>query len=212
LGSIETWAIEKQHTLRGTRFFENDPLPILSEIDWLIVMGGPMSVHDTDTYPWLKAEKDFIKQAVTYKKRVLGICLGAQLIATALGARVYPNAQKEIGWFSVERVIPTPFLPERVVAFHWHGETFDLPDGARHLARSTACEHQAFLYEQRVVGLQFHLEMTQTGVKQLIRYGREELVDAPHIQTAEAMLTDAQLFETTQRFMAILLDQLFLKG
>lgn len=214
LGHIEAWATEKRHQLIVTRFFNNDPLPILSELDWLIIMGGPMSVHDTDVYPWLEAEKTFIKQAIEHGKTVLGICLGAQLIADVLGARVYPNPYKEIGWFPIEKTsvaTSTPFakyLPERVEAFHWHGETFDLPDGAIHLARSEACEHQAFAYKQRVLGLQFHLEMTQASVKQLTTHCHEEIVKAPYIQTAETILNTQQHFDTTQRVMEALLNQL----
>jgi GMP synthase-like glutamine amidotransferase len=117
---------------------------------------------------------------------VLGICLGAQLIASCLGARVYPNARKEIGWFPVEAV-PAPAecfrLPAVSTVFHWHGETFDLPAGAHRIARSAACENQGFQLGARVIGLQFHLETTPASAAELIAHGREELVTAPYVQT-----------------------------
>lgn len=214
LGNIETWATAKRHQLKGTHFFNHEPLPILSEIDWLIIMGGPMSVHDTDSYPWLIAEKAFIKRAIEQGKVVLGICLGAQLIATVLGAQVYPNLYKEIGWFPIERVAnTTPFaqvFPEHIVAFHWHGETFDLPNGAVHLAQSEACQHQMFAYKQNVIGLQFHLEMTQVGIQHLVTHCHEEIITAPYIQTAEEILNSEQYLKITQMSMEAILNQLVL--
>ena len=101
LGSIEDWIRSEGYDLFSTRFYRNDPLPELDRIDWLIVMGGPMGANDDHIYPWLAAEKKFIGEAIKKGVRILGICLGAQLIASVLGARVYPNAHKEIGWFHV---------------------------------------------------------------------------------------------------------------
>ena len=140
-------------------------------IFWLIVMGGPMSVNDERQYPWPTAEKKFIADAIANGKIVLGVCLGAQLIANALGARVYPNHHREIGWFPVEGVTPEKtsvlgtLFPSQMNTFHWHGETFDLPEHAIHLARSEGCEHQAFCIGDRVLGLQFHLEATPVMIR-----------------------------------------------
>ena len=146
LGCIETWAQSEKHSLTGTHFFQNDPLPELGNLDWLIVMGGPMGVADEQKYPWLTTEKRFIEKAIRDGKTVLGICLGAQLIADVLGARVYSIQHKEIGWFPIEltdegqRSSLLGFIPDQFDVFHWHGDTFDLPDGATHLARSEACQ------------------------------------------------------------------------
>lgn len=103
LGCIEAWAFEKDYVRTRTKFYETYRLPEITTIDWLIIMGGPMSVHDEEGHPWLNEEKAFIKQAIEAGKTVIGICLGAQLIANVLGANVYPNRHKEIGWFDVTK-------------------------------------------------------------------------------------------------------------
>jgi GMP synthase (glutamine-hydrolysing) len=136
--------------------------------DWtaLIVLGGPMSVDQTDRYPFLATELDWIRQALDAQLPLLGICLGAQLLAKALGSRVYPNGVKEIGWYPIE--ITAKGRNDSLFAgsqrfetvFHWHGDTFDLPTGAVLLASSEECKHQAFRFGHNAWGLQFHLEMT----------------------------------------------------
>ena len=151
-----------------------------------------MSINDESQFPWLLQEKSFIHRAIEEEKPVLGICLGAQLIASAIGSKVYPNSEKEIGWFPVEAVATTDQsafrFPSTVKAFHWHGETFDLPSGAIPLVRSSGCENQAFQIGQHVIGLQFHLETRPKDVKQLIWHGREELQPAKYIQSESEML------------------------
>src|SRR5690554_3748130 len=165
LGSIEEWLQAKQFHLTATRFYENTALPELQAVDFLIVMGGPMSVNDEVQHPWLTAEKQFIQQMILAGKPVLGICLGAQLIASAMGARVYPNPEKEIGWWPIYSVAngnnDVFRFPPVTSVFHWHGETFDLPDGAIRLAESAGCGNQAFQLGHTVVGMQFHLETTE---------------------------------------------------
>lgn len=144
----------------------------VSDADGFIFMGGPMSANDKLSF--IHTELSLIRQAVEAAKPVLGICLGAQLIAKALGARVYPNPAKEIGWFPVwwtPEAASDPLLeglqePETV--FHWHGETFDLPDGAIWLARSERCEHQAFRVGSHTYGFQFHLEVTPEMIQDWI--------------------------------------------
>lgn len=193
LGCIADWLDTQQAQVSFTRFFAADPLPALENIDLLIVLGGPMSVNDHDIHHWLSDEKQLIQQVIAAQKPVLGICLGAQLIASALGSRVYPNSQKEIGWFTVDAL---PELPADVFAFpmqiqvlHWHGETFDLPTGAVHLAKSAACAIQAFQYQQRVIGLQFHLETTLESAQQMLIHCADELVSGqPYIQDQQQLL------------------------
>lgn len=138
-----------------------------------------MSVNDEGRLPWLRDEKRFLAEAIAGGKAVLGICLGAQLIASALGTRVYPAPEKEIGWFPVfaEPVGAGTFVfPESTEVFHWHGETFSLPPGASHLASSAACQLQAFQIGARVIGLQFHLETTPESAEAIIGNCADELV------------------------------------
>jgi GMP synthase (glutamine-hydrolysing) len=130
----------------------------------IVVLGGPMSANDP--LPWLREELQLIEKALKLGAPLLGICLGAQLIAKALGARVYPNGQLEIGWAPVyfseagKKDLVFSGLESPSTFFHWHGETFDLPAGAEWLAWSDKCRHQAFRYGSKVYGLQFHPEVT----------------------------------------------------
>lgn len=191
-GRIAQWAAARGHELALVRAFDGEPVPSPNRLDALIVMGGPMSVHDEGRHAWLSDEKRAIQAALLAGKPVLGVCLGAQLIAHVLGARVHRNRFHEIGWFRVEAtpagraLAPAP-LPSQFVAFHWHGDTFDLPAGAEHLARSEACEQQAFAVGRRVLGLQFHLEMTAEGIDALIEASRTDLGAGPYVQTPDEM-------------------------
>jgi GMP synthase-like glutamine amidotransferase len=193
LGSIEPWLNANGYEISATRLFRSEELPALHDIDLLVVMGGPMSVNDEKEFPWLSAEKEFVRDAIHSGKAVLGICLGAQLIAAALDAHVYPNAVKEIGWFPVMPVA-TPgsairSFPESVDVFHWHGETFDLPSGATQLAKSKGCENQAFQFGDSVVGLQFHLETTPESAKAIVTNCRAELLPSEYVQSESEILS-----------------------
>jgi len=193
LGSIEPWLKKSGFKITSTRFYESAKLPDLKTIDLLVVMGGPMSVNDEDRFPWLIAEKQFIWDAIAKSKPVLGICLGAQLIANALGAGVYPNKVKEIGWFPIQGIEsndqPIFEFPESINVFHWHGETFDLPLDAIRLAKSDVCENQAFQFGKSVMALQFHLETTPASAQALVTNCQDELIPAPFIQTEEKILS-----------------------
>lgn len=182
--AIADWAHARGHRLTTSRLDRREALPALDAVDWLVVMGGPMGVADVEAHPWIEAEVRFLREAFTSERRVLGICLGAQLIAHALGARVHPAADKEIGWFPVERVDVGEAdvfdrFPPRFTPLHWHGDTFDLPPGAVHLARGPGCAHQAFQVGRRVLGLQFHLEATPASVEALVDHGFHEIGDGP---------------------------------
>jgi GMP synthase (glutamine-hydrolysing) len=208
-GIIEEWAKARGAVISVSQLFNNDPLPDPEHFDWLVVMGGPMGIYDHDEHPWLVAEKQFIRQAVNADKTVLGICLGAQLIADVLGAEVYPGPQKEIGWFPVRREAGAPdLLPEELTVFHWHGDTFDLPAGAIPLASSTTCRNQGFIYNDRVVALQFHMETTPESMEALIENCGDELVDVPGIQTGKQMRAGLSNIGTINTAMYALLDQL----
>jgi GMP synthase-like glutamine amidotransferase len=195
LGSIEQWLDAAGYTIGGTRLFRGEAFADPGALDMLIVMGGAMSVNDERALPWLAAEKTFVRACIDRGVPVLGVCLGAQIIVSALGGKVYRNPQKEIGWFSVERVDALSDMfqfPARTDVFHWHGETFELPyrspGSTVHLARSVACEHQAFQFGRHTIGLQFHLEVTSESIRQMIENCSDELVPAPYVQTAEQML------------------------
>lgn len=191
IGSIATWLDKTGTTVTYTRFFEDARLPDLAGLSLIIIMGGPMSVNDESALPWLRLEKEFIRDAVNSGVSVLGVCLGAQLIASALGARVYRNPHKEIGWFPVEAVAGGKdifIFPKKFSAFHWHGETFDLPGGAALLARSQACKNQAFQIGRKVIGLQFHLEVTRESVRSILGNCGTELARAGrYVQTASEL-------------------------
>ena len=197
---IAAWAASRRHALTATHLYRSEKLPALEATDMLIVMGGPMGATDDQRFAWMRSEKVFIEAMIQGGKKVLGVCLGAQLIADVLGARVYPNREKEIGWFPVEldppnaRNSPLNVLDQRNTVFHWHSDTFDLPAGARHLARSQACENQAFAIGPNVVGLQFHLEMGQSQIESILAAGAGELHAAPFVQSANDILEDTRRY------------------
>ncbi len=211
LGSIEPWMRARGHVLACTRLHAGELPPPVDSYDWLIVMGGPMNIYQEHEHPWLIAEKRAIRAAIDGGRRVLGICLGAQLIADVLGAKVTRNPQKEIGWYAVERTTAAAQsslfadFPNRFEAYHWHGDTFGLPPGAQRVAHSVACAQQAYVWGERVVGLQFHLETTPASAAELIENARDELVPAPYIQSAETMLADAARFDRLNLLMSGLL-------
>jgi GMP synthase-like glutamine amidotransferase len=195
IGSMATWARERGHAVAYTRFHAGDSAPAPSEYDFLIVMGGPMGVHDGDRFPWLRGEKRALGSALEAGRSVLGVCLGAQLIADVLGAPVTRNPQSEIGWFPVSLAsaardtwLPEVF-PESFPAFHWHGDTFALPTGFVPLGASPACRSQGFLGGERanVLGLQFHPEVTEASVASLIEACGDELRPAPYVQDAASL-------------------------
>jgi len=180
-----------------TRLYAGDPLPLCADVDLLVVMGGPMSVNDEAEYPWLVAEKTLIAEAIASGRAVIGVCLGAQLIAGALGCRVYQNVEREIGWFPIESTPEgrTSGLNIDGTVFHWHGETFELPAGATLLASSAGCVNQAFSIGPRVLGLQFHLEVSPSDVRNMVEHGRHELAPSRFVQgEAEILSTPPERF------------------
>lgn len=214
LTHIEVWAERRSSTITGTKLFSGEQLPSIDDFDWLVIMGGPMGVHDEEQYGWLVDEKRFIEKAITAGKKIVGVCLGAQLIAAASGAKVYKNEYKEIGWFDVCK---TPGagksrlfadLPESFRPLHWHGDTFDLPTGARKLAQNSACSNQAFELSEKVIGLQFHLESTSDSISRLIENCGEELTEGQFIQNAGQITAQNNNVKQINQLMDILLDNL----
>ncbi|MDB5346073.1 MAG: glutamine amidotransferase class-I [Schlesneria sp.] len=211
LGSIEASLLGTGHTITCTRLYSNDPLPSVDEFECLIVMGGPMGANDDARLSWLGPEKVLIRKAIDADKRVLGICLGAQLIAAVLGARVFPNTHREIGWFEIRRTAEAAqhslgtALPDRVDVFHWHGDTFDLPTGAIRLAESRGCINQAFAVGTHVLALQFHLETTPRSTQALIDECHSDLAPGTFVQTPSEMLQSPEKFEQINQLMASVL-------
>ena len=185
-----------------------DAQPSLDGYDGLIVLGGPMSVNDADRLPHLTTELKLIEDAMRRDVPVLGICLGAQLIAKTLGAEVYRNPEKEIGWYDVaptDDACGDPLLlplqkTEKI--FQWHGETFDMPRSARHLAYSFLCANQAFRYGAKVYGFQFHMEVDEPMIHRWLK--------VPENQTEISALRGdchiEQIYGDTSRHMARLRD------
>jgi GMP synthase-like glutamine amidotransferase len=212
LGCIEPWLRARGHRVRGTRLQRGEDLPAADEFDWLIVIGGPMNIYEHDRHPWLIREKFLIRDACVKKKQVLGICLGSQLLADVLGGKVSQNDEPEIGWFDVSlndearqsRLFSD--FPDQFAAFHWHGDTFQIPPGATSLMSSAACARQAFSWgEGRVLGLQFHLEVELEDARRWLE------TDAPeprrYVQAAGEILRDPARFAENTRLMHRLLER-----
>lgn len=210
LGTIEDWAEERGFQITCTRLYDDeDELPDVADFDWLIVMGGPMGIFDYNDHPWLTDEKELIELAVDEEKTVIGICLGAQLMADVLGAKVYPGPQKEIGWFPIQRSADaSALIPQELIVFHWHGDTFEIPDDAVALATSKPGINQGFIYKDKVVGLQFHMETTPDSMEAIIEHCSHELIDAPFIQSAQTMRDGLPNIGTVNTAMKHLLDAL----
>lgn len=213
-GIITEW-IENNNFLSTTHLYLNESFPEIDTFDLLVVMGGPMNIYEYEKCTWLREEKAFLEKAIAGGKAALGICLGAQLLADVLKADVFENKYKEIGWFSVSAVKENKFeipllegIPDEFTAFHWHGDTFSLPEGANRLFESEACKNQGFIYENRVIGLQFHLEMSNQTIRNVIENCRDELVEGKYIQKENEMLERNAHLKESRQLMFRLLDNL----
>lgn len=216
LGCILDWINKQHHSVTYTRFYENPILPDIQDFDWLIVMGGPMGIYDEVQYPWLLGEKQFIQKALAANKTILGICLGSQLLADALGEKVYAHTQKEIGWFELSPTaqgLEQGFWGESLsgskrMVFHWHGDTFQIPAKATHLAYSACCNRQAFIYKDNVLGLQFHLEVTPESLQGMLQHGAHELIPAEYVQTSVQIESQSAHMQANNQWMYALLERL----
>ncbi len=210
-GAIRQYALAHGIVMSGTDVFNEEPFPSPDDFDALFVMGGPMSANDENIHSWLKPEKRFIEDCIKSGKKVAGICLGAQLIADVLGARIKKNRHREIGWFDVKNLgEPGAFpagIPGVFSAFHWHGETFDIPAGAVRAAQNEACTNQAFFYGENVLALQFHLECTEESICGLISNCGEELKEGgSYVQPAEALIKEEMIASSNSLMELILKD------
>lgn len=215
---IAAWARERGIGVEVVRLDLGHPPPDPASVEALVIMGGPMGVHDEIDYPWLAREKRFLQDILRKPRPVFGICLGSQLMASALGARVYRAPEREIGCFPVRHVSSSrdvsicEGMPDRFPVMQWHGDTFDLPEGAVHLAKSEACSNQAFWAPPSALALQFHIELTEDGLRDLIRLCPEDLRPGPWVQSPEDMLAcyrrHAPAWKT---LLDAMLDRLFLQ-
>lgn len=216
-GTIAEWAEHHNHIISYTYFFEkNYSLPAPMEFDALLIMGGYMNVDEEEKFPWLKAEKQFIKKAIDAGKKVIGICLGSQLIAAALGSGVYPAKEKEIGFFPIQ--FPNEALNNHLFShfknpytvFHWHGDTYNLPAGAQLIASTEVCKHQAYEIGGNVLGLQFHFEMNETVIEDMLLHDGHELAEAgKFISSKEEMRKNYHHLQQNKKDLFMLLDKFF---
>ncbi|MFH0757554.1 MAG: type 1 glutamine amidotransferase [Bacteroidota bacterium] len=213
-GVITDWITKNKHELKFTRFYEGDDLPGQSSIDFLVIMGGPMNVFDFHIHPWMQEEMDWVSEFIHAGKPVLGICLGAQIIAASLGTEVYPGNYKEIGWHNL-KYLPSlgnymifKDFPSTRKVFHWHGDTCQIPAGAIRIAESQAFSNQGFIYNGRVIALQFHLELTPESVREMVDNCGGEIVPGQFIQTKKEILEETRYFKGNQKLMFRFLDYL----
>jgi len=220
---IAAWARERGHTLTHTDLWNGETPPDPSTFDFLVVMGGPMNIYEEDKFPWLALEKRFLKASIDAGKRIIGVCLGAQLLADVLGGKVTKGQHREIGWHEVtagpdaakSRVFAD--LPQRYTAFHWHGDTFAIPPGALWTAKSQACAHQAFTAcNDRVVGLQFHLETNAQSMAELSTNCADEItldpVKWPYVQSVAEMQAQSEHLAGIRTLLDRILDNMAALG
>ncbi len=215
-GCLLLWARERGHVVTTTHFHKNESSPKEEMADLIIVMGGPMNVYEEEKYPWLADEKKSIEKMIRAGKPVMGICLGAQLIASVLGAKVRKNRVKEIGWFPITMSLLAlkhdlfSGFPEMMDVFHWHGDTFDVPAGSFCLGSSECTQNQGFQFGDKVIGLQFHMECTKENVEKFLKEDTGELKEpSPYIQGPEKILGKADvLVRPMNELCYILMDRL----
>jgi len=212
-GMIADWAERHEHQLTYSKLYQGDALPEQRDFDWLVVMGGPMGVYDTEQYDWLRVEQEFIQSTIAAGKYILGVCLGAQLLAAAIGSKVYRHEHREIGWFNIQRTtelentLLDAFWPECIKVFHWHGDTYDLPAEAKLIASSEACQQQGFILNNRIIGLQFHIEVSNASVATLIEHCGNELDGTRYVQSKEELLSaSAEEYQAIHQLLDNLLD------
>ena len=203
---LPEWAALHDHSWESSIVPLVPELPSPRDVDCVLVLGGPMSAWEDQRYPWLRQEKRFIETFIDTGKPLLGVCLGAQILADVLGARTYQGPHKEIGWYSA---LAAPegretwlgdLLPARFETFFWHGDTFDLPDCAVRIASSAAFPNQGFVWNQ-VLALQFHLEVKPEWVQMLVRRDAQELQAAVYVQTAETVLGKPETLYRENNFL-----------
>jgi len=213
--NITMWAQNKGYPFAHTYLCNNEKLPAVDDFDWLMVMGGSPHAWEEDTYPWLPDEKEFIARVLNHNKIILGVCFGAQLLAEALGAEVFPNPDKEIGWYEVtltpegQRSYLFQDVPQQFITFHWHADHFSLPPGCTRLARSEASANQAYICRKRpIAGIQFHPEYHLALVEYLAREWGDEWEKGRFVAGKEKVLSQTDQLPETYGLMATILDNM----
>jgi GMP synthase-like glutamine amidotransferase len=215
-GHAADWLATQGHTLSYTRFFEPNPVfPALAEFDGLLILGGAMSVYDEAEFPWLAPEKAFLREVLRAGKITLAICLGAQLVALALGGEVRPNPEPEIGFWTVRfsaKALMHPLLrgwPDKATVLHWHVDTFTVPPGAVRVGMSAGCAAQGYVWGDGIIGLQFHPEMTEEMVEKLINFeNHETAIEQEFVQTAPQIRSKLKSVWKGRRLVEQLLENM----
>lgn len=210
-GSIADWASARGHRQHIVHLYLDEAPPAVEDFDLLVVLGGDMNVYDQADHPWLAPERSLIQATLAANKPVVGICLGAQQIALALGATVYANDQREVGFWPIFKTADVLPLPDELRVLHWHGDTFDLPADARLFASSEACRNQMFLAADGLaLGLQCHIETTADMVDDFCRDDAAYLVPPPGqgrwMQDAARMRTETTAYPAMRDALFTLLD------
>jgi len=214
-GVIEDWALENNHHFKQFHPYAGEELPKVEEFDFLILMGGPQSPLALEDFPYLKSEINLAQQAIDQDKLVIGFCLGAQIIAEALGARTQRSPEKEVGVFPIvlrNEGKQDPLFkdfPDTFPVIHWHNDMPGIAQGARLLASSTGCPQQAFGYGDRVYGFQFHMEITRDIAEELIKHCSGDLANSRFTQTADEIR--ANDYASINQRMKLILDRLYQK-
>jgi GMP synthase-like glutamine amidotransferase len=212
-GSILGWAMDCGHKVSHTLLYEEGfSFPDPGDFDWLIIMGGPMGANDEGEYPWIEGEKNLIRASAASGKIIVGFCLGAQLIASAMGGKVEANPAAEIGWhdiaFKREALNkPLSVFPDACKAFEWHNDTFSrLPEGATLFATGVGCRNQGFRIGDRIYAFQFHLESTREMLDFLVRAYADELAEGEFVQSASEILGGEAYVGGSESMMRSFLD------
>jgi len=202
-GLIEEWAKDRGHDFIKVNLYENEIPPPPEVFDLLVIMGGPMGVYDEKEYPFLSFEKEYLKKALKSKPYLFGICLGAQLLAHSLGARIRKNLYPEVGFFPIyfnaQAQLSYPFKDfvkvRTKMAFHYHEDMFEIPKNALRLARSEFCENQGFSFNHdKVIGLQYHWEVTPSIVYDILE-NTYNYTPQKSVQDKKTILKLAQEYE-----------------
>lgn len=217
LGSFQALFNDESLRLSFTNLWEIPIYPEIDQIDLLIILGGTMGVNDDDKYVFLKSEKEFILKAIQADTKIIGICLGAQLLAHLLGGAITQNNLSEIGWFPI-RLAPTfkewlnidllELCIDQLQVFHWHGDSIILPNSAINHASSEACATQLFTNGDNIIGIQFHAEATPTSIRSMVDNEGDEIIDAPYIQKKDRILNESVGYKNSEILLNLILKKL----